>query len=219
MTLADLEHWEAAYRRFETPEQEIRKFKNRLIRLGARSWPRDSQIVELFCGRANGLRALQGLGFTRLEGMDLSAPLARSYDGNARVYVGDCRHLPFGDESRDILIVQGGLHHLLLLPEDLDRTLAEARRVLRRNGRLVFVEPWQTPFLQFVHRVSETQILRKISNKLDAFAVMTHYERSTYERWLSQPKMILSLVGKHFGFNLHWIRWGKIYFTGSPLPR
>jgi hypothetical protein len=49
--------WEAAYLRFETPEQEIRKFEKRLLRLGAGAWPRDLRIVELFCGRGNGLRA------------------------------------------------------------------------------------------------------------------------------------------------------------------
>ena len=64
--------WEAAYLRFETPEQEIRKFVKRLRALGVSKWPRDNEIVELFCGRGNGLRALQSLGFTRVEGVDLS---------------------------------------------------------------------------------------------------------------------------------------------------
>ena len=51
--------WEAAYLAFETPEQEINKFVGRLMKLGAQHWPRDAQIVELFCGRGNGLQALQ----------------------------------------------------------------------------------------------------------------------------------------------------------------
>ena len=40
--------WEAAYLRFETPEQEIQKFIARLSRLGAPQWPPDAEIVELF---------------------------------------------------------------------------------------------------------------------------------------------------------------------------
>src|SRR5689334_22811699 len=147
MSAENVSLWEAAYRRFETPEQEIRKFTRRLLRLGCRSWRQDSQIVELFCGRGNGLKALQRLGFTRIEGMDLSPALAASYDGPAIVHVGDCRQAPFADQSKDIVIVQGGLHHLRVLPDDLDRTLDEARRILKKNGRLVIVEPWQTPFL------------------------------------------------------------------------
>src|SRR5579863_8906443 len=87
--------WEAAYLRFETPEQEIRKFVKRLRALGVCKWPPDAQIVELFCGRGNGLRALQSLGFTRVEGVDLSPSLVAQYQGSARCYVGDCRQLPF----------------------------------------------------------------------------------------------------------------------------
>jgi len=50
-----LNPWEAAYLRFESPEEEIRKFVRRLTRLGAPQWPRDAEIVELFCGRGNGV--------------------------------------------------------------------------------------------------------------------------------------------------------------------
>ena len=59
--------WESAYLRFETPEEEIGKFIGRLNRLGAAQWPRGTEIVELFCGRGNGLIALERLGFTRLK--------------------------------------------------------------------------------------------------------------------------------------------------------
>ena len=103
--------WEAAYLRFERPEEEIRKFIGRLNRLGARQWPSDAEIVELFCGRGNGLVALQRLGFTHLEGVDLSPRLIAQYKGSAKCTVADCRKLPFADRSKDVLIVQGGLHH------------------------------------------------------------------------------------------------------------
>src|SRR5712692_72481 len=114
--------WEAAYLRFETPEQEIHKFVSRLRKLGADQWPRDAEIVELFCGRGNGLSALESLGFTRLEGVDLSPRLIAQYRGPAKCVVGDCRQLPFADRSKDVLIVQGGLHHLSTLLDDLDQT-------------------------------------------------------------------------------------------------
>jgi hypothetical protein len=42
---------------------------------------------------------------------------------------------------RNILIVQGGLHHLPMLPDGLDRVLAEGVRVLRENGLLLLIEP------------------------------------------------------------------------------
>src|ERR1700693_3052243 len=80
--------WEAAYLRFETPEQEIQKFITRLNRMGATEWPRDAEIGELFCGRGNGLVALERLGFTRLEGVDLSPRLVAQYRGPAKCFVG-----------------------------------------------------------------------------------------------------------------------------------
>src|SRR6185369_15530507 len=103
--------WEEAYVRFETPEQEITKFVSRLKKLGEANWKRDAQIVDIFCGRGNGLKALELLGFTNLEGVDISPELVARYEGPAKMHVADCRNLPFEDESRDIVIVQGGLHH------------------------------------------------------------------------------------------------------------
>lgn len=208
--------WEAAYLRFETPEQEIRKFVKRLRTLGVDKWPRDTETVELFCGRGNGLRALQLLGFTRVEGIDLSARLVEQYRGNAKCYVGDCRQLPFEDRSRDALIVQGGLHHLLSLPDDLEQTLAQMHRVIRKDGRVVLVEPWLTPFLRFAHLACENPIARRLSNKVDALAVMIEHERRTYEQWLSQPGVILQVVRKHFVPIRQSVAWGKWSFVGKP---
>lgn len=208
--------WEAAYLRFETPEQEIRKFTARLNRLGAPGLPRDAAIVELFCGRGNGLVALQSLGFTHLEGVDLSPRLIAQYKGSANCIVADCRKLPFGDCSKDVLIVQGGLHHLPNLPSDLEQTFSEMRRVLRKDGRVMFVEPWRTPFLTFVHFVSEIPIVRRFSNKMDAFATMTEHETRTYWQWLGQPDVITKVAREHFVPVHESFAWGKWNFVGTP---
>lgn len=207
---AEVSAWEQAYLRFETPAQEIQKFQKRLRALGAASWPRDARIVELFCGRGNGLRALHSLGFTNIEGIDLSPRLVGCYDGSAQVHVGDCRALPFADASRDILIVQGGLHHLPRLPEDLEQTLAEAVRVLREGGRLVVVEPWLTPFLRFAHALCHVRLVRALSAKVDALATMIENELTTYEQWLHHPHLVRNLLNKHFAAELHTIGWGKL---------
>ena len=208
--------WEAAYLRFETPEQEIRKFQDRLKKLGSQTWPRDAEIVELFCGRGNGLHALNALGFTRLEGVDLSAALIAQYRGKANCHTCDCRQLPFPDGSKDILIVQGGLHHLPKLPDDLQRTVFEMKRVLRKSGRLVIVEPWLTPFLSFVHAVCENPMARRASNKLDALATMIEHERETYEQWLGQPEVIRKIVTDQFDTVRQSMAWGKWSFVGTP---
>ena len=209
--------WEDAYLRFETPEQEIAKFVRRLRSLGAEKWRLDSQIVELFCGRGNGLKALALLGFRNLEGVDISPRLLACYRGPAICHVGDCRKIPLPDHSRDVLIVQGGLHHLTALPESLEQTLLEVRRVLRPGGYFVAVEPWLTPFLKFVHVASANRAVRRFSTKLDALATMIDYERPTYEQWLSQPRLVSELVRSHFRPIHESTGWGKWKFIGSPL--
>src|SRR6266403_2653814 len=208
--------WEAAYLRFETPEQEIHKFVSRLRKLGAAQWPRAAEIVELFCGRGNGLNALERLGFTHLEGVDLSPRLIAQYRGSAKCFVADCRQLPFADHSKDVLIVQGGLHHLPTLTEDLEQSFAEMRRVLRKEGRVLFVEPWLTPFLKFVHKVSENPLARRISNRMDALATMIQFERRTYEQWLSRPELIKQMARAHFVPAHESFAWGKWNFVGTP---
>jgi SAM-dependent methyltransferase len=206
--------WEAAYLRFETPEEELRKFLRRLRKLGATAWSRDAQVVELFCGRGNGLNALQHLGFTRLEGVDLSPALLANYTGPAKCVAADCRQLPFPDASRDIVIVQGGLHHLPELPGDLEQVVGEVRRVLRPGGRFMVVEPWHTPFLRFVHWVGSFKIARRAWDKLDALETMTELEWATYDQWLRQPEALLRCLAGNFATERQFIGWGKLMWVG-----
>jgi SAM-dependent methyltransferase len=208
--------WERAYLRFETPEQEIAKFIRRLLTLGARSWPSDSLIVEIFCGRGNGMRALHDLGFLRTVGIDLSLALASRYSGPGGVVVADCLRIPLARASADVVIVQGGLHHLQALPADLDGVLAEVRRILRPSGTFVVVEPWLTPFLRFVHAVSERAVVRKLSDRVDAFATMTEHERETYERWLNQPDLVLRSLHRDFRPLKELVGWGKLRAAYRP---
>ncbi len=216
-SLATASAWEAAYLRFETPAHERRKFIHRLDWLGAPSWQRSSDIVELFCGRGNGLRALSDLGFTRLTGVDLSPRLLALCPPSFARLQADCRALPLASSSRDIAIVQGGLHHLDSLPGDLDQVLLEARRVLRPNGLLALVEPWSTPFLRLAHAGCRSP-MRHLWSKLDAMADMIHHERRTYEQWLASPTPILQSLDQHFTCRKRAIAWGKLMYVGQPRP-
>ena len=209
--------WEDAYRRFESPSDEIRKFRGRLIAAGADRWPRESEILEICCGRGNGLKALSSLGFTSLRGVDLSEELRLAYDGPANLYVGDCRSLSLDDASVDIVVVQGGLHHLPDVPGDLDLALREIRRVLRPGGRFVAVEPWDTLFLRIAHACCARPMLRRSWGRLDALATMIDRERRTYESWLRQPGAILQLLHRHFRTERESTSWGTLSFTARPV--
>jgi len=210
------ETWEQAYARFETPEEEVAKFVKRLEWFGASTWGKDSDILEVFCGRGNGLTALSQMGFTNLAGVDLSADLLAQYRGGAQTYVCDARELSLPDDSQDVVIIQGGLHHLPTLPDDLAQSIAQAARVLRADGRLVIVEPWDTPFLRMVHRAAANATLRRLWGKLDAFQVMYDNEQATYDNWRSRPAELLGVIDRYFRPARRRIGWGKLFYLGTP---
>jgi len=206
--------WERAYLRFETPEEELRKFQGRLSRLGVTAWPKDSRVVEAFCGRGSGLVALSRAGFSRLTGVDLSPRLLRRYAGPARVLAADCRALPLGSASQDAVIVQGGLHHLPAIPADLVAFLDEVVRVLRPGGRFATVEPWDTPFLRLVHRVCGLSLARRLWGRLDSLAEMIERERPVYHDWLAAGPDVLAELRRRFEVERCVRAWGKLEFVG-----
>lgn len=210
------EVWEEAFSQFETPEQETRKFTSRLKRFGALDWPKSARVVELFCGQGNGLVALSGLGFQSLEGVDLSPGLLGKYQGPpAKLYVGDCRDMQIESNSVDYIVVHAGMHHLPVLPDDLDAVFSEIHRVLKPGGTFVFSEPWLTPFLQIVHTVTSIPLVRKVWRKGNAFATLRELESTTYEKWIASPDMILGLLDKHFQTQICKIAFGKILYNGT----
>lgn len=211
--------WEAAYVAFETTEQDVRKSMRRLRALGAESWPRDARVLDLFCGSGGGLRALERLGFFDAEGADLSQRLLDRYTGPFRRHCCDCRRLsPFESGSRDVVLIQGGLHHLDDLDRDLPATLAEVRRVLATDGILALVEPWSSPFLTLAHRICGSRLARLCSRKIDALAAMIDAEGRTYRRWLANPDWILTQLERMFVPVRASVRWGKLLWVGRRRP-
>ncbi|HVH72282.1 MAG TPA: class I SAM-dependent methyltransferase, partial [Candidatus Dormibacteraeota bacterium] len=99
---------------------------------------------------------------------------------------------------------------------DLEQTFSEMHRVLRKDGRVMFVEPWRTPFLGLIHHVSRIPIVRRLSGKMDAFATMVENEIRTYEQWLNQPELIKKIARAHFVPVQESSAWGKWNFLGTP---
>lgn len=215
--MAEATAWEKAYQRFETPAQERKKFIRRLRSIGVERWDRQSGVLEICSGRGNGMVAWRDLGFTRVCGVDVSKALVDVSALRRSCIIGDACRLPILTGSRDVAIIQGGLHHLPTF-DNVHAALSEMRRVLRPNGRVIVIEPWLTPFLSVVHFVTEQRLARTVSNTLDAFAVMREEEHPLYHNWLAQPARVLDAIAKEFDPIVVRKRWGKIVFVGRPRP-
>ncbi|HWE31212.1 MAG TPA: class I SAM-dependent methyltransferase [Polyangia bacterium] len=103
------------------------------------------RLLEIGCGEGANLHHLREAGALRF-GVDYSgaktAFARRATD--AHTVTADATRLPFADGAFDALLIRDVLHHI----GDIDRVLAEARRVLRRGGRLTLLEPNRaSPFI------------------------------------------------------------------------
>ena len=81
--------------------------------------------------------------------------ISKTGQENYALYLGDCRHLPFGDETFDVLMTQ---YLLDILPvEDFIPILMEFKRVLKDGGRIVLVnmtkgEKWLNHIYEGIYR-------------------------------------------------------------------
>ena len=73
----------------------------------------------------------------------------RSHHVNATLFSGSAVALPFQDESFDCIVAVSCLEYM----DPFESAVAEIRRVMRRDGSLVFVTPGNSPVLDFAHYV------------------------------------------------------------------
>ncbi|MGV6858617.1 MAG: class I SAM-dependent methyltransferase [bacterium] len=116
---------------------------------------RYGHLLEYGC--ATGLESLVWLkGGARVTGIDISGEAIEKaaaklqgtgYQGNATYLEMNAEQMDFPDDSFDVVVGNGIIHHL-----DLDVAYREIARVLKPNGSAVFIEPTGHNFLINTYR-------------------------------------------------------------------
>ncbi len=93
-------------------------------------------ILEVGCGSgALGLRLKERFQAARNVGLDVSHGLLMKHP--FLPVLGNGQYLPFPSESFDFVAASAALHHI----HNLEQTLREMYRVLKRGGHVLFIEP------------------------------------------------------------------------------
>jgi ubiquinone/menaquinone biosynthesis C-methylase UbiE len=145
---------------------------------------RGRRLLEYGCGTGDDSLFWAQSG-ARVTGIDISSEAIKKARENARregatiaYHVMDAEDLRFEDDSFDVVVGNGILHHL-----NPDTSLRELSRILRRNGHAIFIEPMghnalinlyrrRTPALRTEDehplRMEDLQLARRYFHDVDA---------------------------------------------------
>jgi ubiquinone/menaquinone biosynthesis C-methylase UbiE len=132
------------------------------------------RVLDVGCGRGEILRNCARLG-AEIYGVDYAPVAVRmakrlaTQDGVTRdgmgVYMADAKDLPFPTGFFDRVLMFDLVEHLH--PWELDRALAEARRVLRRDGRLIIHTAPNVWYDRFAYPV--VRLVRRLMGQVDEY--------------------------------------------------
>jgi ubiquinone/menaquinone biosynthesis C-methylase UbiE len=125
------------------------------VRLAGKSVGR---AVELCCGTGAVARALHAAGWD-VTGVDLSEGMVKEASKHVKAVVGDVAHLPFEDQTVDLVVMR----QAYFLLDNGPAALAEVRRILKPSGRFILshLVPYgdiDRVYLKKVHACKQAQM-------------------------------------------------------------
>ena len=131
------------------------------------------KILDLGCGEGNFTNFIYNQTKKEVIGVDASkrcCELASKNYPNVKIIQGDCEDLTFKDNIFDIVFTNALLHHV----RDIEKTIIESLRVIKKDGYAVYIEP---------NRFNPLQILHGLASK---------HERGTLKFSINRIKLFLS---------------------------
>lgn len=180
-----------------------RDLKSREKRLKMFNISKTDSILDLGCGDGLNIWLLGNMGIKKVIGVDISRKLlkmAKEKNPKTKFYVGSAESLPFKANTFNIVLIDSVLHHLM----DYERPIKEIKRVLKKGGRLCFMEPHKSflrSLIDFICILPFSDYFPVIGKRAKAYKqeieLMTH--------WLATENNFLNIAKKH-GFK-------KIFLT------
>ncbi|MFJ8527179.1 class I SAM-dependent methyltransferase [Bacillus sp. NPDC094106] len=100
---------------------------------------KNKKIIDIGCGGGIYTKELSFMGAKKVVGFDFSKEMLQAAEENCAAFSnisfvhGDAHHLPFVNETFDIVISRAVIHHL----QDIPKFLLEASRILKKDGMLI----------------------------------------------------------------------------------
>lgn len=135
---------------------------------------RDTRILEIGCGTGEVSYWMADQSPAEVTGTDLCVPFIegakKKYQlPNLQYEVADFNNpSSFSDMQFDYIVGNGILHHLY---NNLDEALASMRRLLKENGKIIFLEPnFYNPYIYFIFSYQRLRTLAKLEPDEMAFS-------------------------------------------------
>ena len=145
----------------------------RELALEAVAESRPRRVLEAGCGQgwaAEWIKGELGAEVVAIDQSERMVELTRRRGVDARV--GDVQDLPFDDGSFDAALAAWMLYHV----PDLDRTLAELRRVLRQGGRLFVATNGREHLADLLRAAGGEPLVTQFSSENAAEVLGRHFE-------------------------------------------
>ncbi|AOJ01264.1 SAM-dependent methyltransferase [Burkholderia mayonis] len=154
----------------------------------------DARVLDLGCGAGHASFAAARGGAKEVVAYDLAPRMLATVEAAARerglagvrVEQGAAERLPFADASFDWIVSRMSAHHW----HDVPRALAEARRVLKPGGRVLFVDIAGADHPLVDTHLQAVEVLRDASHVRDyradewlAFFAAAGFAAQVRERW------------------------------------
>lgn len=120
------------------------------------------KVLDLGCGDGLNVNILYKSGVRDISGVDISTGLiksAKKLTPKAKFYLASAEKLPFKSETFDVVLVDSVFHHFM----KYDKALNEIKRVLKKKGRLCFIEPHKSIVRSVYDALCESPISKYVS--------------------------------------------------------